>query len=199
MGKKLGIGCLGIIAVFFVLGVIGAMFGGGSGSHKDSSSNSNNTKQEVQAEPEYTCDVEGVGKVIGKVSSNVGIAIYKVEERDVLGDNPYMQKKPQGKFVVVSVVVSNEQKDAVTVDASSFKLVDKDGREYSYSTEGQMAIQVGNGDAKGFLTQLNPGITTNFEIPYDVPKKLELSNITLKARGGMTGKEITLPLVVQKK
>lgn len=65
----------------------------------------------------------------------------------MLGDNPYMQKKPQGKFIVVSVVVSNEQKDAVTVDASSFKLVDKDGREYSYSTEGQMAIQVGNGNS----------------------------------------------------
>lgn len=199
MGKKLGIGCLGVIGLFVILGILGSIFGGGSSSHKDNSNNSKSTKQEVQAEPEYTCDIEGVGKVVGKISSNVGIAIYKVEERDVLGDNPYLQKKPQGKFVVVSIVVSNEQKDAVTVDASSFKLIDKDGREYSYSTEGQTAIQMGNGDAKGFLTKLNPGITTNFEIPYDVPKKLELSNISLKARGGMTGKEISLPLVVQKK
>ena len=147
----------------------------------------------------YRIEIGGKSYIGSSVNINQRWKQHRTNLKCGRHDNPYMQKKPQGKFVVVSVVVSNEQKDAVTVDASSFKLVDKDGREYSYSTEGQMAIQVGNGDAKGFLTSLNPGITTNFEIPYDVPKKLELSNITMKARGGMTGKEITLPLVVQKK
>lgn len=146
----------------------------------------------------YTCDVAGVGAVVGKVSSNVGIAIYKIEETNVLGGNPFMREKAMGKFIVVSLVVHNNQKDAVTVDNSCFKLVDKNGREYSYSSDGFMAIAVGNGgDTKGFLTELNPGIVTNFVIPYDVPANLDISQLSLKARGGMTGKDILLPLAVQ--
>ena len=37
MGKKLGIGCLGVIGLFVILGILGSIFGGGSSSHKDNS------------------------------------------------------------------------------------------------------------------------------------------------------------------
>ena len=109
------------------------------------------------------------------------------------------RKNHEGKFVVVSIVVSNEQKDAVTVDASSFKLIDKDGREYSSPLKDKRQYRWVMGDAKGFLTKLNLVLQQILKYHMMFLKKLELSNISLKARGGMTGKEISLPLVVQKK
>lgn len=144
---KFKTGCLGAIALFIGLGIIGACMGP-NGADKSSvssttSSTSNNEKVEKQA-PEYTCDVEGVGKVKGAVASNVGIAVYNIEERDSIGSQ-FFNEKAQGKFVIVSVVVSNHQKDAITVDANSFKLVTSDGVEYSHSTEAQTALGMENG------------------------------------------------------
>lgn len=196
MGKKFGIGCLGIIVLLFFLGLIASC--ASSDSDSDSrAKESSVTQKEEDTSQRYVCDVNGVGKVVGKISSDVGIAVFNVYETNTLGDNPYATEHAQGKFVVVSVVVTNNQKDAVTVDASSFEIVDANGREFEHSTEGQTAIQVSKGDAKGFLTKLNPGITTNFVIPYDVPSDLDISSLQLKARGGMTGEEIMLPLTVQ--
>ena len=191
-----------IITAIFALLFIVSMSGNKSTNNtaqtnqqSSSSSSSSSSSKQKKEPPVYKCDVEGVGKVIGGISSDVGIAIYKIEEAQTLGTNQFAQAQAQGKFVVVSVVCTNKQKDAVTIDANSFKLVDKDGNEYSYSPEGQTAIQVGNGNAKGFLTKVNPGITIDLKVPFDIPK--DAKDLQLKARGGMTGKSITLPLTVQ--
>ena len=64
-------GCLGAIALFIGLGVIGACMGP-SGADKSSvtsttSSTSSSTEKVEKKAPEYTCDVEGMGKVKGAV------------------------------------------------------------------------------------------------------------------------------------
>lgn len=94
-------------------------------------------------------------------------------------------------FKVVEVTVTNNQKDAITVDANSFKLVDNKDREFTYSTQAQTAFDVGNGGQSDFfLKQLNPGLSQTGKIIFDVPA--DAQGLVLKARGGMTGKEITL-------
>jgi hypothetical protein len=168
-------------------------------SSKDSSNTNKPTSQtssEATAEkkPEWVCSVEGVGDVRGWVSSNVGIAVYKIEEVNSLG-NSFVSHRAQGKFVVVSIAVSNGQKDAITLDCNNFKLIDDQNREYRYSTEGSTAIQMSAGNANGFLTNVNPGIVTTIKVPFDVPK--DVQGLKLKARGGFTGKEITVPLKVE--
>lgn len=198
---KLKMGCLGFIAIVVLLGIIGSCMGpSGSNKKGGNSSVSTSTKatQPEEKAPEYTCDVQGVGKVKGAIASNVGVAIYGIEETGVIGGR-FHKEQAQGKFVIVSVVVSNGQKDAITVDANSFKLVTKDGIEYSHSTEGQTALAMeNNGKMDSFLKKINPGMTTSARIPFDIPQDKNLSDLQLEARGGFSGSKMLLPLMVQK-
>ncbi|RXZ05066.1 DUF4352 domain-containing protein [Klebsiella pneumoniae] len=123
-------------------------------------------------------------------SSKVKIAVGSVESTDSVGGK-YLSEKAQGVFKIVEVSITNNQKDAITVDANSFKLVDNQDREFKYSTQAQTAFDVGNGGKSDFfLKQLNPGLTQTGKIIFDVPAYAQ--GLVLKARGGMMGKEIKL-------
>ncbi|MEN1939182.1 DUF4352 domain-containing protein, partial [Paenibacillus sp. 102] len=123
-------------------------------------------------------------------SSKVKIAVGAVETLESVG-NEITNEKAQGVFKVVEISITNNQKDAITVDANSFKLVDSQDREFKYSTQAQTAYDISNGGKLDFfLKQLNPGLTQTGKIIYDVPK--DAQGLVLKARGGMMGKEIKL-------
>ncbi|OJE20983.1 hypothetical protein A9490_07995 [Bacillus thuringiensis] len=123
-------------------------------------------------------------------SSKVKIAVGSVESTDSVGGE-YLNEKAQGVFKVVEISITNNQKDAITVDANSFKLVDNQDREFKYSTQAQTAYDIGNGGKSDFfLKQLNPGLTQSGKIIFDVPA--DAQGLVLKARGGMMGKEIKL-------
>lgn len=196
--KKVKMGCLGILAIFVLLAAVGSLMGKSGSDTPAGSSTTSNSKVAEKKAPEYTCEVEGVGKIKGAIASDVGIAVYGIDETGVLG-NQYHQEQAQGKFVIVSVVINNGQKDAITVDANSFKLVTKDGIEYSHSTEAQTALALeNNGKMDSFLKQINPGMTVSAKIPFDIPKDKNISDLQLEARGGFSGQKMLLPLIVQK-
>ena len=189
MGKIFKFGCLGFIGLI-VLGAIAAALGGGDDKKETTSSE---PKQETQApaakeeakkeEPKKELSKEGE-------SSKVKIAVGSVESTDSVGGE-YLKEKAQGVFKVVEITITNNQKDAITVDANSFKLVDNKDREFTYSTQAQTAFDVGNGGSSDFfLKQLNPGLSQTGKIIYDVP--VDAQGLVLKARGGMMGKEIKL-------
>ncbi|PFN07562.1 DUF4352 domain-containing protein [Bacillus cereus] len=143
------------------------------------------TKQEEQKKEEPKKELSKEGE-----SSKVKIAVGAVESLESVG-NEYVNEKAQGIFKVVEVSITNNQKDAITVDANSFKLVDNQDREFTYSTQGQTSFDIANGGKTDFfLKQLNPGLTQTGKIVFDVPK--DAQGLILKARGGMTGKEIKL-------
>ncbi|PGN51858.1 hypothetical protein CN962_00250 [Bacillus cereus] len=123
-------------------------------------------------------------------SSKVKITVGSVESVDSVGGE-YLNEKAQGIFKVVEISITNNQKDAITVDANSFKLMDNQDREFKYSTQAQTAYDIGNGGKSDFfLKQLNPGLTQTGKIIFDVPT--DAQGLVLKARGGMMGKEIKL-------
>ncbi|PFW14208.1 DUF4352 domain-containing protein [Bacillus thuringiensis] len=169
MGKIFKFGCLGIIALF-VIGIIAMVAGGGDSTEKTST------------------DSKAVSKE--GVSSDVKITVGSIETVDSVG-NEYTKEQAQGVFKILEVTLTNNQKDAITVDANSFKLVDNKGREFTYSTQGQTSFDLTNGGKTDFfLKQLNPGLTQTGKIVFDIPKDAE--GLFLKASGGMTGKEINL-------
>ncbi len=169
VGKIFKFGCLGIIALF-VIGIIAMVAGGGDTTEKTST------------------DTKAVSKE--GVSSDVKIAVGSMETVDSVG-NEYTKEQAQGVFKILEVTLTNNQKDAITVDANSFKLVDSKGREFTYSTQGQTSFDLANGGKTDFfLKQLNPGLTQTGKIVFDIPKDAE--GLFLKASGGMTGKEINL-------
>ena len=149
----------------------------------------------VKGKPALVMGIDGVN-YLADSSSKVDIAITKVrKEEGAIGSNPFLQQEPMGKFVIVDVYMKNNQKDAITVDGNSFKLVDSEGREYSSSPEGHMALAVEqDSKAKGMLTRLNPNMGTSFTFVFDVPKELPTLTTKFEAKGGITGKPTLMPL-----
>ena len=155
----------------------------------------NEYSKAVKGKPALVMGIDGFN-YLAFSSSKVDIAITKIrEEKGTIGSNPFLQQEPMGKFVIVDVYMKNNQKDAITVDGNSFKLVDNEGREYSSSPEGHMALAVEqDSKAKGMLTRLNPNMGTSFTFVFDVPKELPFLTTKFEAKGGMTGKPTLMPL-----
>ncbi|MFE9082176.1 DUF4352 domain-containing protein [Bacillus mobilis] len=176
--------------------VIGA-YGNSSKDKEETKTASTEPKQEAKQEPKKEAakpesKKEEPKKELSKEgeSSKVKIAVGSVESIDSVGGE-YLKEKAQGVFKVVEITITNNQKDAITVDANSFKLVDNKDREFTYSTQAQTAFDVSNGGSSDFfLKQLNPGLSQTGKIIYDVPA--DAQGLALKARGGMMGKEIKL-------
>jgi hypothetical protein len=163
-----------IIALFLALAA-------GSGSNKSDKTNAG-------AQPTTPAELSKEG-----VSSDVKISVQKFESSDTAGNNQFSTKKAQGVYKIVTLSITNNQKDAITVDGSSFKLLDSQSREFSYSSEAQLAISSSTGNQKKevfSLKQINPGMTVTGVVVFDVPK--DAQGFVLKARGGMTGQEIKL-------
>ena len=125
-------------------------------------------------------------------ASDVGVAIARIQTMNTI-DGSFINKKAQGVFKVILVVVKNGQKDAITLDANSFKLIDEQNREFSHSVEGDTALQMSNRETL-FLKSINPGIIATGYISYDVPPDAKIKSLQFK--GGMSGKKGELPFQV---
>jgi RNA polymerase subunit RPABC4/transcription elongation factor Spt4 len=125
-------------------------------------------------------------------SSNVKIAVLSMQTTKTIGDNQFTKVNSQGVFKVIKLSITNNQKDAITVDSNSFKLYDSQNREYTASSEAFLAMESSTNPKMPsfFLKQLNPGITTEGYIAYDVPA--DAKGFVMKAHGGVLGTEITL-------
>lgn len=141
----------------------------------------------------FNVPVEGQEDAKGVLVSNVGITIVTVKKATVLGDE-FSKVKAQGEFIVIALIVSNRQNDAITIDSNLFKIIDSKNREFSYSPEGQMALEM-LGLETFFLKSINPDIVTRGYVVFDVPPGL--SNLNLQVQGGMTGKKALLPIQVK--
>lgn len=173
-----------VFGILIVIGTVGAIAGKGQESNK---------KQPID-KYNFTIDVEGTGKIKGIFLSDVGIAVENVSKAKTLGSQ-YSKKTAQGEFIIVSVVVSNHQKEKVTVDGNMFKLVDGNGREYSHSSEGETALVFSSKQDKTlWLKPINPGLNAIGVVVFDVPAGI--ADLKLEARGGITGDKGVLPLQV---
>ncbi|WP_235749538.1 DUF4352 domain-containing protein [Neobacillus bataviensis] len=171
------------IAALIVISIIASQGGGDDSTPANTTAKTGDNKQEAKKEDKPLSN-EGV-------SSDVTIKVGAVENKQEVG-NEYTKKQAQGVFKVLEVSITNNQKDAITVDANSFKLVDDHGREFTYSSDAQIAYDIGEneGNTDFFLKSLNPGLTLTGKVVFDVPA--DAKGFLLKARGGMTGKEINL-------
>lgn len=169
----------GILALI-IIGVVASVANSGG---KSSPTSTPTTASSSTAKP---AELSNTG-----VSSDVKITVTGFQSADSVGDNQYSTAKAQGVFKIVKISLTNNQKDAITVDSNSFKLIDDQGREFTASTEAQTALMTSDSqDQNFFLKQINPGITATGMVAFDVPK--DAKGFKLKATGGMTGDPIML-------
>ena len=157
------------------------------GSHTTSPNSSSNGSA-AEDQPSFYV-TSGNTKYYGAISSNVGVAILSVRSQPYLLEFGSLTR-PDGKFVLVTVAITNRQHDAITMTSSLFEIIDSAGNVYSAS---EKSLEL---ERSLFLNEINPGITKTGEIVFEVPEDLGLENLRLKFRGGMTGDSAILALQV---
>ncbi len=173
-----------LIMLFVIITVVFVSACGGGGST-------------IKKDPITVLNVNGKD-VNTYISSNIDIAVMDVKTAKTIGSNPYIKKKAMEMFLLVDVFINNKQKEPLTVNSSSFKIIDNQKREFVHSIEGETALRMDRGDSKGFLTKVNPNVGTIFTFVYDVPANLDLNTANLEARV-LSGPSVLIPLKVQKK
>ena len=92
------------------------------------------------------------------------------------GDNPFLDPKPQGQFVVVSMTVQNIGDEPQSFSPSSQKLIDVQGREFENDTSAQ--ISLGGSDITVW-DNINPGNSVQVKVVYDMPTDAVPASIKL--------------------
>ncbi|HEY8805278.1 MAG TPA: DUF4352 domain-containing protein [Clostridium sp.] len=178
----------GILAIA-ILGGIGSAMGDGNKTDSAKADSSTSTAVSATTPAPVAKPAETVISTEG-ISSDVKIKVLEVTTPAYTGKDSF-KHNPQGAFVVVKLSIQNNQKDAISVTDSSFKLLDKDKREFDASTDASIGMMMV--EKKTFMFEnVNPGNTIEGYIVYDVPKGL--TGFTMQATGGMTGKPIILKI-----
>lgn len=93
-----------------------------------------------------------------------------------VGDNPYLAKKAQGQFVVVTLSVQNIGDRAQGFSPSDQKLIDSQGRSFDSDAAAQIAL---GGSDIPVWDNINPGNTVDVKVVYDMPRDAVPASITL--------------------
>jgi len=83
-----------------------------------------------------------------------------------VGDNPFLNQKAQGQFVIVTLSVQNIGDRPQGFSPSNQKLFDTEGRSFETDTSAQIALD--NNDI-AVWDNINPGNTVDVSLVYDMP------------------------------
>ena len=106
-----------------------------------------------------------------------------------VGDNPYLAKKAQGQFVIVTLSVQNIGDRAQGFSPSDQKLIDSQGRSFDSDSAAQIAL---GGSDIPVWDNINPGNTVDVKIVYDMPRDAVPASITLHDSMFSGGATVTL-------
>ncbi|GCB00965.1 DUF4352 domain-containing protein [Mycolicibacterium sp. NCC-Tsukiji] len=93
-----------------------------------------------------------------------------------VGDNPYLERKAQGQFVVVTLSVQNIGDKPQSFSPSNQKLIDNQGRSFESDAAAQVAL---GGSDIPVWDNINPGNAVDVKLVYDMPQGAVPTNIEL--------------------
>lgn len=187
MKKFFKLGCFGFIGLIVLIIIISAVSSGG-----DSDTSSNEPKEEVKEKKKDAPKKEinyGIGDVV-----KVGDLEYTIKEKkeaDQVGPS-VLPEKASGKFVILEVSLKNKGNEAVTADASFFKL--KRG-EKVYEADSAASISANQGEDgqienSFFLQEINPDSEAAGKVVFDVaPEVADASDLKVQVQTGVFGTE----------
>ncbi len=155
-GRLVLIGCGGLVVLVVLLVGVVALSGGGGGSQTAGSG------EEAEDRPGATkANAVAIGEPVkaGKVEWTVVTAREATSLKSSFGG------KKEGNFVIVDFNFTNGNKEAVTLDSESFRLIDSEGREFEVDTDTYEYVEPGKDI---FLDQVNPGVSKEGEVIFTV-------------------------------
>lgn len=177
----------GFLMVMGALAILGALFNSSSSTISPTNGAPSPQAPTEVAKPIYTpFDINHV-RYWGKTVSGVTFVVYQVRTAPALVTS-FQVFHTQGHFILIKLIVENDQKSAVTLSDAEFRLISPSGVRYSASDD-----DVYLPHSVGFA-QLNPGIPRLVQTAFNVPSFVSVSSLALRVQGGMMGDQTILPL-----
>ena len=152
VGKKLGIGCLGIVLLIIIISVLAS---NGGDSTTTTTGSSGSTSQE-EADKEYS-----IGETINL--KNHTLAVKDLKQGYKSGNQFDTPQSQENEFVVMTVEFTNTGTDTVDINDFGFKLEDETGTQRSTAFGGLV-------DGKLGVVTLSPGGKTSGKIVFEAKK-----------------------------
>jgi len=152
--KKVWFWILAIIVVIIIANL------GGEETPKNESAATGSTEKATPAKEKAEEKVFGIGEVVkvGDVEFTVNSTSTAKNVGGEYGTNA------QGTYLLLDVTVKNVGNEAITTDTSFFKLL---SGEKTYDADGSASIYA-NEDTNFFLEQVNPDLSANGVVAFDV-------------------------------
>lgn len=208
--------CSGFLIIFVALTVLGMILNYFEDRNKtpnasrvaqspQSAQSSSKTKRSVRQSNSANGDeglLEGDVKTITQNGTKMTVAlvdskfysIISVQRKSSIASS-FSSTKADGVFIIIKLVVQNASKEGGTVATTLMKLIDSAGREFDTSSSGTTALVMSGDDtAELFMGEINPGITKQFTLIFDVPENAKDFKLKIPAATFSSGKEALLPV-----
>ena len=152
------------------LGLVVLTIAGSAMSSAGSKSTTNGTGGASVSKSASSSPARGTDSTVGKVGqpvTNAGTTyeVTKVRTASTIGDPDLLGARADGKFVIVSLNLTNHKDDTKTFLESMAKLKTADGKEYDTSDKAVAAF----GDKDLMLKDIQPDLTTSGKLAFEVP------------------------------
>jgi len=192
MFKKLGLGCLGLIAALVVLGIVGAALGGGTRSGEATLVATAAPANAGGAQREPAVTEPAPTEALAATAIANGPQVYTVGDVVQLGDvalavlgwstpegTQFMQPEAGKTFVAVELLVINQGAQAAQLSTLA-QMSLKDGEDRRYTIDLRAASVSGGAAPEG---ELAPGERLRGSVGFQVP--VEASGLTFVFDGGL--------------
>jgi hypothetical protein len=179
------------LGVLVVLIVVPSLVGGGSGTQStapagvSSASPSAAPSATADAAPEAAGDQDADATIGDRVrDGKFEFVVTKVQPTKSSIGSQYVNKKAQGKFVLVNITVTNIGDEPQSLFGDNQYLYQGD-RKFSADTEAALYLD----DSNTIYEEINPGNTVKGILVFDVPKNIKPERIELHdsmLSGGVT-------------
>src|SRR5699024_8153772 len=117
--------------------------------------------------------------------------VNSVEEaNEIQSDNEFIDDvETSGKFVILDVEVKNGKDESINIDSSYFKFITNENKEYDPSSDVDAMMALGDKASYFFLEQINPDLSTDGKIVFEVGEDVVVDESTLQAQTGFFGTE----------
>ena len=191
-------GCLTIVGAVVVLGIIIGIFAGGGDDTADegqtvekndteqTESKDNASGDEKKEEAKVEKAQIGDTATIDDISFTVTNANSTQEIDDADGNEFIDPVTTSNQFIVLDATIKNGKSEAITMDASFFKLNTEDGTTYEPKQDGDLMMVIPS-EKFLFLEQINPGLSKDGMVVFEVPSDIKMENLTLNVDAGFWG------------
>ena len=165
-----------------ILGAAASSGGGKSGTAPAKSSAPGTTA----AAPAAEAPAAPAGDTVTKIGTalKVGDLVFTVKDAALTKKLKSPLGNKSGNWMVVTVTVKNESKEAVTIDSSFFKLLESDGTTYETDSDNLMYLSA---DANFFLEKINPKLEKTGQVLFAIPTTAK--DLQLQVQTGAFGTE----------